>query len=91
MTETFSFLGHSCDVNKLTKIDLEFGKILRKKRLQRRLTQEVLSIESGLSRAYISELEMGHKDPSLYTIFKLSSALNLKVSSLVAEMNIENS
>ena len=86
MTETFSFLGHSCDVNKLTKIDLEFGKILRKKRLQRRLTQEVLSVESGLSRAYISELEMGHKDPSLYTLFKLSSALKLKISSLIDEV-----
>ena len=73
-------------MNKLTKIDLEFGKILRKKRLYRKLTQEALSVDSGLSRAYISELEMGHKDPSLYTLFKLSSALKIKVSSLIDEV-----
>jgi len=88
MTESFLFLGHSVKMNKLTKLDLEFGKILRKKRLHRKLTQEALSGDSGLSRAYISELEMGHKDPSFYTLFKLSFALKIKISSLIDE--IEN-
>lgn len=77
---------HSNFVNKLTKIDNTFGAVLRKKRLFKKLTQEALSIESGLSRAYISELEMGHKDPSLYTIFKLASALKIKPSSIVDEV-----
>jgi len=73
-------------VNKLTKIDNTFGMVLRKKRLCKKYTQEALSIESGLSRAYICELEMGHKDPSLYTIFKLSFALKIKASSIVDEI-----
>ncbi len=77
---------HSLNVNKLTKIDNTFGMVLRKKRLCKNYTQEALSIESGLSRAYISELEMGHKDPSLYTIFKLSFALKIKASSIVDEI-----
>jgi transcriptional regulator with XRE-family HTH domain len=77
---------HSLNVNKLTKIDNTFGMVLRKKRLCKKYTQEALSIESGLSRAYISELEMGHKDPSLYTIFKLSFALKIKASSIVDEI-----
>ena len=73
-------------MNKLTKIDNTFGAVLRKKRLFKKFTQEALSIESGLSRAYISELEMGHKDPSLYTIFKLSSALKIKPSTMIDEV-----
>ena len=73
-------------MNKLTKIDHEFGKILRKKRLGKKYTQEVLSIESSLSRAYISELEMGHKDPSLYTVFKLADALKIRAASLIEEI-----
>ena len=77
---------HSCNVNKLTKIDNTSGMVLRKKRLCKKYTQEALSIESGLSRAYISELEMGHKDPSLYTIFKLSSALKIKPSTIIDEV-----
>ena len=73
-------------MNKLTKIDNTFGVVLRKKRLFKKFTQEALSIESGLSRAYISELEMGHKDPSLYTIFKLASALKIKPSTIIEEV-----
>jgi transcriptional regulator with XRE-family HTH domain len=77
---------HSNFVNKLTKIDNTFGAVLRKKRISKKLTQEALSIESSLSRAYISELEMGHKDPSLYTIFRLSSALKIKPSTMIDEV-----
>jgi len=88
MTEYFYFLRHSVKMNKLTKIDLEFGKILRKKRLHRKLTQEDLSFDSGLSRAYISELEMGHKDPSLYTVCRLSKALKIKISSITDDLEI---
>ncbi|MEY3171744.1 MAG: hypothetical protein RJA27_824 [Pseudomonadota bacterium] len=73
-------------MNKLTKIDNTFGVVLRKKRLFKKFTQEALSIESELSRAYISELEMGHKDPSLYTIFKLASALKIKPSAIIEEV-----
>jgi hypothetical protein len=61
MTELFFKIMHSGQVNRLSKIDNTFGIILRKKRLSKKLTQEALSIESSLSRAYISELEMGHK------------------------------
>jgi len=73
-------------MNKLTKIDSTFGTILRKKRLNKKFTQEALSLESSLSRAYISELEMGHKDPSLFTIFKLATALKIKPSTIVDEI-----
>jgi len=89
MTELFFNLMHSDFVNKLTKIDNTFGAVLRKKRISKKLTQEALSIESSLSRAYISELEMGHKDPSLYTIFKLASALKIKPSTIVDEVECQ--
>ncbi|CAM8458283.1 couple_hipB, transcriptional regulator, y4mF family [Candidatus Methylopumilus universalis] len=73
-------------MNKLSKIDSTFGTVLRKKRLTKKLTQEALSIESSLSRAYISELEMGHKDPSLFTMFKLATALKIKPSTMIDEV-----
>jgi len=86
MAEFIFNLMHSDSVNQLTKIDNAFGVVLRKKRLGKKMTQEVLSNESALSRAYISELEMGHKDPSLYTIFRLSSALKIKPSTMIDEV-----
>jgi len=69
-----------------TKLDHTFGRSLRKRRLAKLLSQEALALESNLSRAYISDLEMGKKDPSLTTIFKLATAMRLKPSTLIAEV-----
>ena len=70
----------------LNKLDAAFGKSLRKRRLEKLLTQEVLALESNLSRAYISDIEMGKKDPSLFTVFKLANALQLKPSVLIDDV-----
>ena len=70
----------------LTKLDNSFGKSLRKRRLAKLLSQEALALESDLSRAYISDLETGKKDPSLFTVFKLSRGLKIKPSALIAEV-----
>ena len=70
----------------LNKLDDAFGKSLRKRRLAKLLSQEELAIASNLSRAYISDLETGKKDPSLFTIFKLANALRLKPSVLIDEV-----
>ena len=70
----------------LTKLDSAFGKSLKSRRLSSNLSQEQLGLKSGLSRPYISELEMGKKDPSLFTIFKLADALKMKPSFFINEV-----
>ncbi|CAM8349174.1 couple_hipB, transcriptional regulator, y4mF family [Candidatus Methylopumilus planktonicus] len=70
----------------LTKLDSAFGKSLKSRRLSENLSQEQLGLKSGLSRPYISELEMGKKDPSLFTIFKLADALKVKPSFFINEV-----
>ncbi len=55
-------------------------KVLNQEGCSSNLSQEQLGLKSGLSRPYISELEMGKKDPSLFTIFKLADALKVKPS-----------
>jgi transcriptional regulator with XRE-family HTH domain len=60
-----------------------FGEVLRELRRERGLSQEQLSFESGYNRTYIGLLERGLRTPSLKTIFKLASALNLRPSQLV--------
>jgi transcriptional regulator with XRE-family HTH domain len=70
----------------LTKLDSAFGKSLKSKRLSSNLSQEQLGLKSVLSRPYISELEMGKKDPSLFTIFKLADALKVNPSFFINEI-----
>jgi transcriptional regulator with XRE-family HTH domain len=70
----------------LAKLDGAFGKTLKSRRCSSNLSQEQLGLKSRLSRPYISELEMGKKDPSLFTIFKLSDALKVKPSFFIEEI-----
>jgi DNA polymerase V len=64
-----------------------FGKVLKKARLNSGLSQEELALESGLDMTYVSMLERGIKNPTLTTIAKLSSALNLTSVQLVSRMH----
>jgi transcriptional regulator with XRE-family HTH domain len=77
-------------MGKTTDLDKAFGIALRKLRLAKKLTQEQLGFEAGLRRTFISSLELGEKNPSLDTIFKLSFALSVPMSKLlkVVEKNI---
>lgn len=67
-----------------TSIVAGFGAVLRELRQTAELTQEGLGLEAGLQRNYISSLELGEKQPTITSIFKLASALNIKPSKLIA-------
>lgn len=61
-----------------------FGRVLRKLRKEMKLTQEELGLEAGLQRNFISALELGEKEPSLTTVFKIAIALQISPDELVA-------
>lgn len=55
-----------------------FGVVIKKIRLDRGFTQEMLASHSGLERTFISMLERGVKQPSLKTVSSLAKAVGLK-------------
>lgn len=71
-------------------IAVAFGKVLRKLRTEAELTQEQLGLEADLQRNYISELELGQKQPSVTTLFKLTNALGVKPAKFVTLMDAES-
>lgn len=52
-------------------------------RRQRNLSQEELSFRSGLTRAYLSGLEAGRRNPTIVSLSKLADALETDVESIV--------
>ncbi|MGP4727194.1 helix-turn-helix domain-containing protein [Agrobacterium deltaense] len=52
-------------------------------RRERNLSQEELSFRSGLTRAYLSGLEAGHRNPTIVSLGKLADALGVEIESLV--------
>ena len=66
-----------------------FGLAVRKLRIAKDLTQEELGFESGLTRAYISSIELDQKLPSITTSAKLAQALELSLSELMGFVDKE--
>jgi transcriptional regulator with XRE-family HTH domain len=71
----------------MTRVQAEgevFGRRLRELRQKYGVTQQQLSIATGLTEGYISNMERGLKVPSLTTILRLAVALGCKVTELVS-------
>jgi transcriptional regulator with XRE-family HTH domain len=52
-------------------------------RERRGLTQEQLAEKAGVGRSHLARLETGKQDPTLSTLEKIATALNVKVGRLL--------
>ncbi len=64
-------------------IESEFGRILKKLRLEKNISQVELAELSQLDRTFISLLERGLRQPSLTSIFQIAIALKVRPSEIV--------
>jgi len=53
------------------------------------MTQEQLGLAAGLQRKYISLLELGTKAPSLATVLRIATALDVDPGELVSLVNTQ--
>ena len=68
----------------MTKLCNQFGGVVRRSRESNGWSQEVLADKAGLNRSYLGEIERGSAVPSLTTISKIASALEVSMSALIA-------
>ncbi|HMJ02307.1 MAG TPA: helix-turn-helix transcriptional regulator [Conexibacter sp.] len=61
-----------------------FGRVLRRIRRERDLSQEALARAAGLAPNHVSELERAKRDPRLTTLVQLADALGMPVGELLA-------
>jgi transcriptional regulator with XRE-family HTH domain len=69
-------------------VAITFGRVLKRLREQRGLSQEELAGDEG-DRTHPSLLERGRRTPSLATIYKLSDKLAIKPAELVRAAHVE--
>jgi len=62
------------------------GKVIRQKRMQKGMTQELLSGFAGIARTHLTMIENGTKQPNFETIWRIALALDMKPSELIAEI-----
>lgn len=61
------------------------GKNVRRIRLQRGMTQEQLAFEAEIDLTYVGGIERGKRNPSLMVMARISDALAVPLSKLIAE------
>ena len=65
------------------------GRVIRRHRIQKGLTQEVLSGFAAIARSHLSMIETGTKQPNFETIWRIAEVLGMNPSQLVAEIEKE--
>jgi transcriptional regulator with XRE-family HTH domain len=64
---------------------MNIGETIRKLRLQKGMSQGDIEKRTGLLRCYLSRVENGHTVPSLDTLAKIASSMDVALSSFFAE------
>lgn len=67
------------------------GKVIAQIRNEKGLSQEVLSGLADIGRTHLSAIERGERKPTLETLYRISCALDMKMSDIVKmiESNLE--
>lgn len=63
---------------------IKFGKRVRKKRVEKGLSQEKLAEKAGLHRTYIGMIERAEKNITLINIEKIAQALEISLGELMS-------
>lgn len=67
----------------MTPTPRQMGKILRRLRTAKKLSQAALAKRAGFTREYVNKIEAGRYDPPLSTINALARALGVSVGELL--------
>jgi transcriptional regulator with XRE-family HTH domain len=64
-----------------------FGRTLKTLRESAGLSQTDLGTKAGLDRTFISLLELGKRQPTITTLYKLAESLNIPVKEMILHVN----
>ena len=62
-----------------------FGRNVKRVRLANSLSQEQLGDRCGLHRTYISDIELGNRNPTLQTAAKIAQSLDVDIVQLLID------
>ncbi len=65
------------------------GKVIADFRERKNISQEVLSGLADIGRTHLSAIERGIRKPTLETLYRIATALNVKMSDIIIEIEKE--
>lgn len=65
------------------------GQVIAKFRVSKGMTQEVLSGFADIARGHLAMIERGERKPTLETLYRISTALDIPMAAIVEEIELE--
>ncbi|GIT84941.1 MULTISPECIES: helix-turn-helix domain-containing protein [unclassified Acinetobacter] len=67
----------------MSELSTEIGRLLRKKRAERKITQEALALQCGIDRSYLGRIERGEVNITVLKLYELASVLQIDAKELL--------
>lgn len=64
------------------------GKVISNIRREKGMSQEVLSGLADIGRTHLSAIERGERKPTLETLYRISCAMDMKMSDIVKQIEL---
>lgn len=65
------------------------GRVIRRLRLERGMSQEILSGLAALSRSHLAEIETGKDNANVETLWRIAGGLDIRLSELIRRVEEE--
>lgn len=67
----------------MTELSLAIGQLIRSKRLERNITQEMLSLQCGIDRSYMGRIERGEVNLTVEKLYEIATVLKISATDLL--------
>ena len=67
----------------MLELSIEIGQLIRKKRKEKKITQEALALQSGIDRSYIGRIERGEVNLTVEKLYEIATALEVDMKELL--------
>lgn len=67
----------------MLELSIEIGQLIRKKRNEKKITQEALALQCGIDRSYIGRIERGEVNLTVEKLYEIATALEVDMKELL--------
>ena len=67
----------------MSEISKQIGQLIRKKRKEKKITQEALALQCGIDRSYIGRIERGEVNLTVEKLYEIATALEVDMKELL--------
>ena len=62
----------------MLELSIEIGQLIRKKRKEKKITQEALALQCGIDRSYLGRIERGEVNITVFKLYEIASILKVE-------------